>query len=58
MGRGLINNRLKWSNGPWFDKQQTKMVRMGRGLINNRLKWSDGPWFDKQQTKIVGWAVV
>ena len=26
MGRGLINNRLRWSDGPWFDKQQAKMV--------------------------------
>ena len=43
MGRGLINNRLRWSDGPWFD---------------NRLKWSDRPWFDKQQSKMVGWAVV
>ena len=26
MGRGLINNRLRWPDGPWFDKQQTKMM--------------------------------
>ena len=22
----FVNNGLRWSDGPWFDKQQTKMV--------------------------------